>query len=137
MESSMPPMATRGPAVGRPAWATAIGVIAIIFGILGMLGGCLGGVYMTASGPIADALEEQNIRGMEAQIAQMRSISRYAIPSAVSSVIALGLGAGLLAVGVGTMRQRGWARTAAVTWSYFISTQAVTGSSWPGTVPGG
>ncbi|NNM26690.1 MAG: hypothetical protein HKO59_12030, partial [Phycisphaerales bacterium] len=70
--TTMPPPtpdALASPPATPSAWPTVIGIIAIIFGVLGMLGGCFGGVSVLMLDQFAELMPEQQSTGFEGMLA--------------------------------------------------------------------
>ncbi len=95
----------------RPSqWPTVIGVLAIIFGALEVLGGCVGIVSPWFMSAMAAALPEEQSLGMAAMV----EWGRWMV---AGSLAGLGLGVLLLLGGVSLMQRRPRGRTMCLTWA--------------------
>ncbi|MCH7701510.1 MAG: hypothetical protein IID37_07460 [Planctomycetes bacterium] len=93
-----------------PAWHKPIGVIAIVFGSLGMLGGCSGLFY-----PKLMEMMASNVpREMEEQFKVAEDFAGWTIASSLAGLVAA---AALLAAGIGVLKQRRWGITTARVWA--------------------
>lgn len=102
--------------VGEPApaprstWPTAVGIIAIVFGVLGMLGACSSAMGPALMNLLKDKLPPQQRQGMEV----MGEWSGYMLAIAVPTLI---LAALLLALGVGILKRSPKAAKGARVWA--------------------
>ena len=105
------PPVTPGAIAPRPSrWPVIIGTIAIVFGILGALGGC-GGLIM---GPVVEALFESMPIQQNPGLAGLSKWKHLTIPVSLSS---LALGILLLVGGIGLYRRRRWGRRVLMGWA--------------------
>ena len=108
-----PPTDTDAPEAKPPSWPTVIGVIAIVFGSLGIFQGCAGLASpfitrMALSNP--DALPPQSR-------AQLEVTQQFVLYNSISAIFVLGLAVVLLIAGIGLVRRRAWGRTAILCWA--------------------
>ncbi len=90
-----------------------IGIIAVVFGVLGVLGGCSGLVFNVFA-----AIWGSSMQWMpEAQKALFEVMRQYVVPTSISMVVATVLAAWLLVAGIGVLRHRPWSRGATVGWA--------------------
>jgi hypothetical protein len=106
----------------RPSqWPTALGVVAIIFGILGILmygcGGLIGNVLAPMLAPA--------VEGMPVQEAQFEAMRRFMVFNLLSALVATTLAVWLLVTGIGILRRRPWSRTSGLGWSIAKAVYAV------------
>jgi len=95
----------------RPtAWPTALGVIAIVLGAMGVLGGCWGTLAPFFMKMLADVLPPGQPTGLE-------SFEKWGFWIALIQGIMMCVAALLLAAGIGLVKRRKWGVTAAYTWS--------------------
>ena len=95
----------------RPtAWPTALGVIAIVLGAMGILGGCWGSLAPFLMKMLADALPPGQPTGLE-------SCEKWGFWIVLIQVVNACLAALLLAAGIGLVKRRRWSVTAAYTWA--------------------
>ena len=99
-----------GPSAPAPAWHKPIGVIAIVFGSLGMLGGCWGMVAPQVMGTMASKMPPE----VAGQVEVMHDFAGWTI---ASSLVGLVVAAALLVAGIGVHRQRRWGVTVARVWA--------------------
>jgi hypothetical protein len=103
-------------------WPSVIGIIAIVFGSLGLLkdGVCtpIGWAVTLLFGSFFDDLaQSQPATGMEVQAAQFDALGAF-MPATVSVGCGLAVLAFLLLIGgIGLKRERPWARRAILTWA--------------------
>ncbi len=97
----------------RSGWPTMIGIIAVVFGVLGVLGGCSGLVFNVFA-----AIWGSSMQWMpEVQKAQFEVMRQYVVPTSISMVVATVVAAWLLVAGIGVLRRRPWSRGATVGWA--------------------
>ena len=97
----------------RSTWPTVIGIIAIVYGALGVLAECNGLVFN-----VFVAIWGGSMQGTaEAQKAQFEVMRQYAVPNLIFMVVGTVLAAWLLVAGIGVLRRRPWSRSAAVGWA--------------------
>ena len=95
---------------GPSQWPTVIGVLAIIFGALEVLGGCVGIVSPWVMSAMVEVLPEGQSMGMAAMV----EWGRWMV---ASSLAGLGIGVLLLLGGVSLMQRRPRGRTLCLTWA--------------------
>jgi hypothetical protein len=101
----------------RSAWPTVIGIIAILFGALGLLHGCL-----TSATPLTIGFAENMTQNLpQADADQMRAVfdgqKKYMIPTVIVGVLLLVCGVMLLAGGIGLYTKRAWSRSTLLAWA--------------------
>ncbi len=97
----------------RSTWPTVIGIIAVVFGALGLLDDCLelvSNMFFASLGDSTQGMSEED----KAQFEVMR---QYAVPTVIMTVVGTVLSAWLLVAGIGVLRRRPWSRGAAVGWA--------------------
>jgi hypothetical protein len=111
---AMTPPTEVGEIVERPSqWPTALGVVAIIFGILGILMYGCGGII----GNVVAPMFASQLEGMPVQEAQLQVMRRFTVINLLSSLVATSLAVWLLVTGIGILRRRPWSRTSGLGWS--------------------
>ncbi len=109
------------PAPTRPGGVTAIGVLSIVLGAMGLLGGCAGSVGLFINPMMQGALQPgpnaNSIEKAQADMnAQINAVSqRYIVPNVVLMVGVLVLGSALLWGGIQLLRTR----PGAPTWLFY------------------
>jgi hypothetical protein len=94
----------------RSSWPTVIGVIAIIFGALGVLGAVWSAIAPAFMGSMMAAMPHDQFASMES----MKDFNSWMAPF---SVLGGGLGALLVVAGIGLLKHRPWARTLCMAWA--------------------
>ncbi|MCH7545702.1 MAG: hypothetical protein IID30_04785 [Planctomycetes bacterium] len=107
---SAPPV-TPGAIAPRPSrWPAIIGTIALVFGILATLGGCVGLVMM----PVMEAFMEAVPSQQNPALAGLSEWKQWTIPG---SMAGMALGVLLVVGGSGLLRRRGWGRRVCLGWA--------------------
>jgi hypothetical protein len=99
-----------GPLAGPPrrtVWPTVIGIIAIVWASVGLLGGACGLLMPSAVGQIAASSGDKAMLDLQKQGPWMT----------VSSLASVGLAGLLLAAGIGVVSRRPWARKSFLVWA--------------------
>lgn len=107
---------------GRPSnWPTALGVVGIIFGILGILIYGCGGI----AGNVAMPLLAPQMEGMPVQAAQFEVMRRFMVLNLLSGLVATILAIWLLVTAIGILRRRPWSRASGLGWAVVKMVHAV------------
>ena len=107
---SAPPV-TPGVIAPRPSrWPAIIGTIAIVFGILATLGGCVGLVVM----PVIEAFMEAVPSQQNPALAGLSDWKQWTIPG---SLAGMALGILLLVGGSGLLKRRSWGHRVCLGWA--------------------
>ncbi len=107
----MTPPVEPGEIPHRPsAWPMVIGVIAIIFGSLAILQGCLGAVSTLFMSSLSGLMPAEQATMFDA----MDDLKPWMI---IGAVLTLALGILLLVAGIGLVRRRAWSPTACMVWA--------------------
>ncbi len=97
----------------RSTWPTVIGILAIVFGALGVLGACMG-----MASYVFVAIVGGQMQGMPGvQKAQLEVMRQYMVPNSIFVVVGTVVAAWLLVAGIGVLRRRPWSRGATVSWA--------------------
>ncbi len=123
--AAMTPPVKQGDAPERRSrWPTVIGIIAVVFGVLGVLAACMGLVSN-----VLVAIFGGSMQGMpEVQKAQFEVMRQYVVPNSIMMVVGTVVAAWLLVAGIGVLRRRPWSRRAAVGWAVAKILYAIPGS---------
>lgn len=92
------------------SWPKVLGIIAIVLGALAAVGSCIGAGASFFAGAMVDLVPEGEASGLEGMMAWQSWLVGL-------SVLATGLGIGLLVGGVGLVRRRPFAATACLGWA--------------------
>jgi len=108
--SSVPPTVA-GELPPKPiVWPKTLGIIFIVFGVLGIMQGCFGVLSLLVFGAVSDALPEEQ--------AQMMSFMDSLKPWIITAgVIAFIVAVMLLAAGIGVVSRKVWSRKLALMWA--------------------
>lgn len=102
--------AAMGSSTPPPAWHKPIGIIAIVFGSLGMLGGFWGMLAPRVMGKMASSMPPE-------AAGQFQVMEEFAGWTLASSVAGLVVATALLAAGIGVVQQRRWGVTVSLMWA--------------------
>jgi hypothetical protein len=97
-------------------WPTPVGVICLVFGILGLLGG----VYAIFTLPITRffmRLGELGQKANPANDATIRVLERWHLFMTASALVSMVLSAVLLTVGIAILKRKGWCKPIALIWA--------------------
>ncbi len=97
----------------RSRWPTVIGIIAVVFGALGVFDECLDQVSNMFFASLGDSTQGMS----EEDKAEFEAMRQYAVPTVIMTVVGTVLSAWLLVAGIGVLRRRPWSRGAAVGWA--------------------
>jgi len=92
------------------SWPKVLGIIAIVLGAMAALGSCIGAGASFFAGAMVDLVPEGQASGLEGMMAWQTWLVGL-------SVLATGLGIGLLVGGIGLLRRRAYAATACLGWA--------------------
>lgn len=95
-------------------WPKVIGVIATVFGALGAVGGCFGGLMMMLMPAMHEALKEVVPAGQPTGLEGLQELGPQMVVLSGVAVVIAGL---LLIGGIGLMRRRAWAVPVCITWA--------------------
>ncbi|MCH7720868.1 MAG: hypothetical protein IH988_07740, partial [Planctomycetes bacterium] len=99
-----------GPSAPPPAWHKPIGIIAIVFGSLGMLGGGWGMVAPQVMAMMASKMPPE----VAGQFEVMDDFAGWTIASSAAGLV---VATALLVAGIGVGRQRRWGVTVTLVWA--------------------
>jgi hypothetical protein len=98
-------------------WPSAVGIVCIVIGALGLLQyGCAGTLAPVVGHLVMTSLQDAGIDD-PGSTASFQAQQRYMVPTLISSIVHAGLSGLLMTTGIGMSRRRRWSIRAARTWS--------------------